>query len=127
MVRTAGLEPAQYYYRGILSPLRLPVSPCPPMIAIGWLGVTEERPIRQVRVLLLNHNPETIRALRLRFGRLSLETTHGIVSCLQSTHRSSPLMVLGNRCLIGKAHIPGEIDPRILRHLGNECIDQRAA
>ncbi len=29
MVRAAGLEPARYYYRGILSPLRLPVPPCP--------------------------------------------------------------------------------------------------
>ena len=27
MVPRAGVEPAQYFYRGILSPLRLPISP----------------------------------------------------------------------------------------------------
>ncbi len=27
VVPEAGLEPAQYFYRGILSPLRLPISP----------------------------------------------------------------------------------------------------
>ena len=27
MVPGAGVEPAQYFYRGILSPLRLPISP----------------------------------------------------------------------------------------------------
>jgi hypothetical protein len=79
MVRTAGLEPAQYYYRGILSPLRLPVSPCPPMMSIGWFGVTEERSIRQVRDLLLNHNPKTIPALRLRFGFAAFKKLHGSV------------------------------------------------
>ncbi len=33
MVPGAGVEPAQYFYRGILSPLRLPISPPGP---IGW-------------------------------------------------------------------------------------------
>ena len=33
MVPGAGVEPAQYFYRGILSPLRLPISPPGPK---GW-------------------------------------------------------------------------------------------
>ena len=34
LVRTAGLEPAQHYCRGILSPLCLPIPPCPHLIEI---------------------------------------------------------------------------------------------
>jgi hypothetical protein len=33
LLRVAGLEPARYRYRGILSPLRLPIPPHPHMIS----------------------------------------------------------------------------------------------
>jgi hypothetical protein len=38
--------------------------------------VTEERSIRQVRDLLLKHNPETIPVLRLRFGFAAIKKLH---------------------------------------------------
>ena len=36
-------------------------------------------------------------------------------------------MTLGDRLLIGEAEIPREIDPGVLRNLGHEGVDQRAA
>jgi hypothetical protein len=38
MVPGAGIEPARYFYRGILSPLRLPISP-PGQWVCGYVGV----------------------------------------------------------------------------------------
>ena len=36
-MRVAGLEPARYRYRGILSPLCLPIPPYPPKIKLAVL------------------------------------------------------------------------------------------
>ena len=38
MVRATGLEPVRYFYRGILSPLRLPVPPHPHILFAAGRG-----------------------------------------------------------------------------------------
>ncbi len=36
-------------------------------------------------------------------------------------------MIVGDRLLIGEAHVPGKVDPCVLADLGDERIDQRPA
>ena len=66
MVPGAGLEPAQYFYRGILSPLRLPISP-----------LRQERERIRLKLwhnffLLLTTHFKCTTALKKQFTRLAL-------------------------------------------------------
>src|SRR6185312_2627723 len=36
-------------------------------------------------------------------------------------------VIVGNRLLVGEAHVPGEVDPGVLADLGDEGVDHRPA
>src|ERR1700730_3587784 len=81
--------------RGILSPLRLPVSPRP-LAALGFNGARKGR-------------------------QVPLWPPHG-----KARLTSSALARSGDRRLKTQAEVPREIDPGVLRYLGNEGIDECA-
>ena len=103
MVPRAGIEPARYFYRGILSPLRLPISPPGHIYKVGLnipflFKLNSASPLRPLPTPV-SHGTRTSCTLR----PLPTPVSHGTrTSCTSSTKLANNKVVLLQLSLFSK-------------------------